>query len=305
MKNFLSPLTLLIAFAFSLFVFTPVAFAGSPGSNPNTNPAPQENDPVNVVTWVYLEGALLNPGGTQAYSLPMRTDLNGIRSLPGQAYVCFMGDTVYAPAGQPFNVIPWFYNGNEGAAYDSYGNPTPGTANYPSTVIDWVLVSIRLTPDGDPVDRKAALLHADGRVEFVNGGFNGVPAGNSVYLLIEHRNHLIIMTPEPVPIIDGTLTYDFRNAQSYIFDPFGFGGAGQKELLPDLPGVYAMFAGNGCQGLCNYSDSDVNYDDRCCWEHLNTTTGSYVIGDYNMNGDCNFNDRINWEFNNSEFTTVP
>lgn len=305
MKKLVSATATVLIIAFSHLVFLSASANNPPVTNQNGNPSSEENVLINVETWVYLEGSLICTSGSPSYSLPMRTNLNSLKILPGQAYCNLMGDTVYSLPGQPYNIIPWYYNGNEGDGYDSYGNPTPGTANYPPNVVDWVLVSLRATPDGTPVCRKAGLLYQDGHVEFVDGGFNCAYPEDELYLVIEHRNHLIIMTPQPVPIIDGIITYDFRNAQSYIDDPFGFGGDGQKELLPDLPGVYAMFAGNGCQGLCAYSDSDVNYDDRSCWENLNTSAGSYVIGDYNMNADCNFNDRIGWEYNNCEFTTVP
>jgi hypothetical protein len=147
-------------------------------------------------------------------------------------------------------------------------------------------------------------LHNDGRVEFVNGGFSccDLNLTDSYYIVIEHRNHLIIMSPELLPIVDGVITFDFRYNQSYINDPFGFGGIGQKQIVT---GVYAMYTGNGSQALTIGSDTDVNFDDRTYWENQNGTTGRYRNGDYNLNGDCNYNDRSTWEFNNGKFTTVP
>jgi hypothetical protein len=263
-------------------------------------------DDINVVTWVYLEGSVINPAGPQTYTLPMRTSLNNLKVLPGQTYQSFFSGTVYTPPGQPYSGAPWFYNGNEGAYYDSYGNPTPGTANYPPTVVDWILVSLREIPDGPAVCRKAALLHNDGHVEFVNGGFSccDLERNESYYIVIEHRHHLVIMSPQPVPVINGILTYDFRNAQSYIDDPFGFGGVGQKELLPNLPGVFAMFTGNGYQ-IEPSASASINFDDRIIWGNQNGVAGRYRNGDFNMNGDVNYNDRIAWEFNNGKDTTVP
>lgn len=38
-----------------------------------------------VETWVYLEGSAIDSGGQSIYTLPMRTALNDIRLLPGQA----------------------------------------------------------------------------------------------------------------------------------------------------------------------------------------------------------------------------
>ena len=263
---------------------------------------------IHLVTSVYLEGSLINPAGIKSYTLPMRTSLNNLRVLPGQTYKSFFAGLVYSPAGQPYTSEPWNYSGNEGDFYDSHGVLEDGAAHYPSTVVDWVLVSLRLTPEGSAICRKAALLHNDGIVEFKDGGFAccELSHDSSYYVVIEHRNHLCVMSPEPLPVIDGILTCDFRYAQSYIDNDFGYGGVGQTEVLP---GIYAMFAGNGDQ-VKLVSDSgndrnDINYNDRTYWGSQNGTVGRYRNGDFNMNGDSNYNDRITWEFNNGKFTSVP
>jgi hypothetical protein len=257
-----------------------------------------------ILTWVYLEGAAIAPGGIQAYTVPMRTSLNDLHILPGQTYQHYFAGTVQSEAGQPYSGAPWNNSGNEGAGYDSNGSPAPGTAGYPATVVDWVLVSLRDGPDGDPVCQQSALLHSDGHIEFVNEGFDcsNIDMDIAYYLVIEHRNHLVVMSPVPLPIVNGTMSFDFRTHQSYIDDPFGFGGIGQKEILP---GVFAMYAGNGDQIMTTHSDTDINFDDRTYWEGHNGEAGQYSNGDYNLNGDCNFNDRITWEYNNGKFTTVP
>jgi hypothetical protein len=306
-------LLIFILFGFLLInISAQASFSRTSGNNlPSENsffyPGSEDFCQVDLVIWLYLEGTVANTMGLQNFELPMRTNLNDLRMLPGQTYVNLQEGDVYSPPGQPYNKAPWFYNGNEGDAYDSYGDPDPGTANYPSTVVDWILVSLRATPDGEAICRKAALLHDDGHVEFVGGGFSGedLDCQGSYYILVEHRNHLMIMSDQPVPVINNTITYDFRNTQSYINDPYNLGGSGQKELLPDLPGTYAMYTGNGDQILNASSRIDLNFDDRIFWENQNMMTGHYCDGDYNLNGDCNFNDRIIFEFNNGIFTTVP
>jgi hypothetical protein len=272
----------------------------------NPGQSSRDNVVINVETWVYIEGALIIdiPG---QYMMPMLSKLNRLHMLPGQSYTKSSGDTVYMLPGQPFNAGPWDYFGSEGILFDSHGDPNPGTANYPITTIDWVLLSLRTAPDAEPVCRKAALLHTDGHVELVDGGFScqGLDENSLYYLVIEHRNHMIVMSPEALEVIDGTISWDFRYADSYIFDPFDVGYKGQKELLPAYPGVFAMNAANGCQGACDLSLSDINLDDRTYWERQNRIIAQYFNGDYNMSGDCNFNDRILWEYNNGIFTSVP
>jgi uncharacterized repeat protein (TIGR01451 family) len=296
--------------------------ATATGELPNGDPISQESDDqqtpeptdptvvklpcATIETWVYLEGAAILPDGSDNYALPMRTTLNDLRLLPGQTYNDFFLGTQYTLPGQPYNTAPWSYAGNEGDAFDSMGDLNFADADYPSTVVDWVLVSLRDTPDGanGPICQAAALLHSDGRVEFV-GEFAccDVDLDESYYLVIEHRNHLIVMSHEPVPITNGKIVYDFRAQQSYIDDPFMFGTfSGQKEIQS---GVFVMLGGNGNQKLSIQSDTDINFDDRTFWESENGIIAKYRNGDYNLNGDTNFNDRRTWELNNGKFTSVP
>ncbi|MBW6501175.1 MAG: HYR domain-containing protein, partial [Bacteroidales bacterium] len=260
---------------------------------------------IEIEAYVYLEGALADPEGTATWTTPMRTDLNDLRILPGQTLVDMFTGNYYTPAGQPYSIAPWLYPGGEGALYDSGGDPSMADAGYPATVVDWVLVSLRTDPEGTggPVCQKAALLHSDGHIEFVTG-FDccDLDLTGTYYLVIEHRNHLIVMSPEPLPIVGGKITYDFRSTQSYIFNSGFDVSVGQKEVLP---GVFAMYAGNGNQTATSSSDTDINFDDRTYWEGQNGTIGRYRNGDYNLNGDTNYNDRTLWEFNNGRFTSVP
>lgn len=274
------------------------------GCNADTINVPLTVTEINVTTWVYLEGAAIDPGGQPTYILPMRTTLNELHVLPGQTYQNYFPGIVFNQQGQPYNVSPWYYNGNECDIYNSNGNPGKGAANYPSTVVDWVLVSLRDAPDGIPFCMQAALLHNDGHVEFVNGGFTcaDIQSCEKYYLVIEHRNHLIVMSDTAISVIGGMITYDFRSTQSYLFDLYGFGGVGQKEIFP---GVYAMYAGNGDQVITPSSDTDLNFDDRTVRDNQNGNAGRYRNGDFNLNGDCNYNDRINYEYNNGKFSTVP
>ncbi len=257
-------------------------------------------DPVEIQATVILEGAAIAESGAQTFTSTMRTKLNSLRVLPGQAYQSFFSGTVCSPVGQPYNIAPWNYSGTEGAAFTSNCNPTPGDAGYATSVVDWVLVSLRVTPSGNPICMAAALLHANGTIEFVGNGFTccDINYNSTYYVVIEHRNHLIVMSHIPVPVVGGKITYNFKNQQSYRTAPIF---AGQKEILP---GVFAMYAGNG-QQVTGTSIRDINFDDRTYWELQNGTTGSYKIGDYNLNADCKFNDRVTWEFNLGKFTSVP
>jgi hypothetical protein len=261
---------------------------------------------VTIETYVYLEGSVIATDGTFTNSLPMRTTLNDFRVLPGQTLSDFFMGNVYSPAGQPYNIAPWNYNGTEGEAYDSHEDPLFGDAGYPPTVVDWVLVSLRDNTEGTggPVCQSAALLHKDGTIEFVSENTCcNIDMNGSYYVVVEHRNHMIVMSHEKVPVNNGKITYDFRDKQSYLYDPFFFGiYVGQKEVLP---GKFAMIAGNGDQNDEQSSDTDINYNDRSFWELENNVIARYRISDYNMNIDVNYNDRTLWEYNNKSITSVP
>jgi hypothetical protein len=277
------------------------------------------NPCVDLNAWVYIEGSITDPNGLpNDYDLPMRTSLNDLQVLPGQTLVDpFFGNKYSAP-GQPYNVEPWNYPGNEGDLFDSGGDPMMGDAGYPATAVDWVLVSLRAdsTGAGGPVCQAAALVHMDGYIELVEP-FEccDLNLTESFYVVVEHRNHLIVMSHMKIPIVPGvdssTITYDFRIQQSYIDDPFMFGAQGQKLIFTNSGElIYAMYAGNGEQtngggAYTDLEDTDINFNDRTFWEGENGTIGEYKTGDYNLNGDTNFNDRVTWERNNGIFTSVP
>ncbi|GJM34142.1 MAG: hypothetical protein DHS20C18_31430 [Saprospiraceae bacterium] len=262
--------------------------------------------PITVQAKVFMEGALVSLLNPSEYNLTMRTLLNDLRILPGQVYEDFFFGTVYSAVGQPFSGPPWNYSGQEGSLFDSGGNLNLGTAGYPFRVVDWVLVSLRADPagTGGPICQAAALVLNDGTIRFVEqfDCFNVDPELD-YYLVVESRNHLIVMSDTAIPVVDGVIIYDFTTQESYIDDPFGFGiFVGQKEVAP---GVFAMFAGNGNQGEAPTSDTDLNFGDRSSWELRNGILGKYFPSDYNLNGDINLNDRILWESNNGKFTSVP
>ena len=172
-----------------------------------------------------------------------------------------------------------------------------------------MLVSLRDTFDGagGPLCQAAALLHESGEIELVDEVFSccGLDFNAAYYLVIEHRNHLIIMSQEPINIdANGKIVYDFTNKQSYEYDPFGFPGlyARQKELPG---GEFCMFGANGSQTQENSDDTDITDSDRGFWEESGMPFGEYNAADYNLNGDVNVNDRKTWELNNGDFTSVP
>lgn len=225
---------------------------------------------------LWLEGAYDTTAGS------MSTALNTARKiLPGQS--------LSAQSGQPYSASPWNYTGTEGTGWTD--------ADYAANVVDWVLVSFRTGIDkSTQVAIAAALLLADGTIQFTEDC--PLPANYSaLYVVVEHRNHIGVMSANPVAIVNNVLSYDFRVADSY-HDTTSFG---QKELTP---GVWAMYGGDGSQtgDILSY---DINGVDKGTWSLDNGVFGLYLPADYNMDGDINGADRGLWGTNNGITSRVP
>jgi len=250
---------------------------------------------------------LIDPSGGLTYNLEeMRSSLNDINLLPGQTFYGAIEGIKYIPPGQPYNEAPWNYAGTEGDIYDSFGDTAFADAGYPETVVDWVLVSLRSEFDGEALCMAAALLHKDGSITMVDE-FTCCELNPLIdyYVVIEHRNHLIVMSPTPVSMTDdGTIAHDFRHADSYSTDP---NSVSQKFLGVNAAGdnVYCMYGANGDQTTSNAADTDINLNDLSFWNIWNNTISTYHKADYSMNADINLNDRIILNDNNGSYSSVP
>jgi len=183
------------------------------------------------------------------------------------------------PNLQPYHHSNWGYHGQE------------QIPNLPLGMVDWVLISFRETLTGDCVARKAGMLLQNGTIAPFDVSISD--SVSSVYVLVEHRNHLPAITAQPIPIANETLTFDFTQTAGYIG-----GGSGQKQLGND----WALFAGNGNQNeAVGY---DINAVDRSYWEAINGSFNIYHPADYNMDNDVSADDRILWGANNGTFSGV-
>ena len=143
---------------------------------------------------VMLEGAYDETLGE------MRTTLNTERGLlPGQIPVNNLVSPT--PAGQPYHLAPWNYMGTEGANWTD--------ADYSADVVDWVLVSARTDiARNTEIERTAALLLKDGTIQFADRCALANVDG-TVHFVVEHRNHMGIMTAQNLDIDNKSVTFDF------------------------------------------------------------------------------------------------
>jgi len=110
-------------------------------------------------------------------------------------------------------------------------------------------------------------------------------APENYYIVIRHRNHLAIMSTDPVPLINNVLTYDFTFAQTQAYgtDPMADLGSGK----------YGMWAGdvNG-DGLVRYNGSSNDKDvilNEIGFQTLNNVISGYKNNDVNMDGLVRYN----------------
>ncbi len=249
----------------------------------NTNPVSRTfDDVISVEIYVFLEGPY---GATDNF---MTNHLNSARGLlPGQALI---GLGQATPAGQPYSDAPWYFEEEIGSLAFS---------NYPPDVVDWLLVSFRTDKTSDTeIAKTAAYLHANGRVTFPNlENIRAISFEEDVYIVIEHRNHMGVMSPESVEVIDGTIVYDFRTQDSYrVSTSFG-----QKEMPS---GDWVMIAGDVDQVADDFS-YDINAYDKVDWVEENGTFGYYKCADLNLDGDVSMRDKALWAENNGKLSAVP
>ncbi len=198
----------------------------------------------------------------------------------------------YLPLTQSYNTAPWNYAGTESVA-----------AIPNNDVVDWVLVEVRETSgdastatSGTVIGRRAGFILKDGSIVDTDGSsaltFSTV-ASQNVFAVIYHRNHIPIMSANPLSSSGNVYTINFSTADTQVYG----GASACKEVTS---GVWGMLSGNALQ------DNQVdNKDKNDVWEVEKGNAG-YYNGDMNMNGQVDTSDeQVNWENNAGKSSKVP
>ncbi len=153
--------------------------------------------PINPTPPMMTAVAMLE-GGFQPTTGLMATQLNSSGILP---------------LSQPYNTAPWNYMGAESVS-----------AIPNDSIVDWVLLETRdaLQP-AQVLSRQAAFINEDGEIVGLNGTSllqANVPQGvDSFYIVVNHRNHLSVMSASPVKKMGNVFFQDFsRNIQDLYTD---------------------------------------------------------------------------------------
>jgi hypothetical protein len=151
----------------------------------------------------------------------------------------------------------------------------------------------------DNIWRCAGWVHQDGTVTFPEDcAFPAIISTSDYYVLIEHRNHLGILTPGypnvgANMVCDGlSLQWDFTLQDSYK-PAFR---VGQKLL----DGRWMMYAANGEQVV---NAATIESGDRTLWRSQQNLLG-YRKGDYNMNVSTGSEDESVWKGNQNKSSGI-
>jgi len=197
--------------------------------------------------------------------------------------------TTLIPLTQPYGAAPYNYAGTE------------AIATLPANMVDWVLVEAR---SGTPniasgvrqtvtVETRAALLLANGDIVDVDGVspvlFSNLTGGTDYYFCVRHRNHLDILTANPVPA-SGTMNYDFTvNIAQAI---------GTNQLKSTGDGFAVMFSGDFNQ------DHTIQTTDFDAWRANSAQLFVYDLLDGNLDQVVQTTDYDVWFPNKAKLATI-
>ncbi len=195
------------------------------------------------------------------------------------------------PLNQPFDTNPsavCYYEGTE--SVDSIPN---------ADVVDWVLIEIRDATDvslATPESirgQQAVFLLSNGSIVDINGSnpkFN-YRVEHQCYISIFHRNHLAVISANPITEVGGIYSYDFSTTASQAYSN------GQKEIVT---GVWGMIAGDAdASGLIDWTDKSGFWDIR-------SGSNGFLNSDMNLDAEVNNLDKNDfWLLNINEESQVP
>lgn len=154
-----------------------------------------------------------------------------------------------------------------------YPQDARGVGSIPIGITDWVLIEFRKGPTAPAVGYRSALLRNDGRIvtdDGVKTELDVAVAPDQYYVIIRHRNHLPVMSANPVTLGAVTSTlYDFTTSSSQ-----GYGNGAMKAVGI---GTYAMFSGDvNSSGIITAADANLVFE--------SVNASGYHARDANLSG---------------------
>jgi hypothetical protein len=214
---------------------------------------------------IFLEGPF--------YETEMNADLNTLNLLP---------------LSQPYNTAPWNYPGTESVA------AIPG-----NQIVDWVLIEGRDAPNAASANqatafaRQAAFLLNDGTIVGLDGSsyiqFTHFLV-ESLFVAVQHRNHLSVLSASPLTETGGTYPYDFTISASQAY----------SDNQNNLGSSFGMIGGNGD------ANSAIDLIDKTSVWMIEAGLQGYLFGDFTMDGQVNNQDKNDvWGGNLGKTSVLP
>ncbi|MBN3036211.1 MAG: PKD domain-containing protein [Bacteroidales bacterium] len=195
------------------------------------------------------------------------------------------------PLSQPYQGAPWNYAGSEAVS------SAPG-----SPVTDWILLELRDAPSAGQATistrlaRRALFILSDGTIRDLDASSLptfSLTVQHQLFAVIWHRNHLGVMSANPLPSAGVTRSYDFTGSAAQIYG----GALGCRELAP---GVWGMTGGDGD------ASGEINNGDKIEVWSPQAGNGGYLPGDFNMDTEVNNDDKNElWGPNTGRGSQVP
>lgn len=195
------------------------------------------------------------------------------------------------PLSQPYNSSPWNYTGTESV---------PSIPN--AEITDWIMVEFRDTTDAalatssTIIEQQAAFLLKDGSVVSLDGSsllsLSSMPL-YQLFAVIYHRNHMEIISANPLSINGSIYSYDFTNSALSVF-----GGAdAHSEISLE---VWGMAGSDG------NADGEVDINDKYSVWLIQAGLQGYLSGDFNLNSEVENNDKNDlWILNLNKNSIIP
>lgn len=194
----------------------------------------------------------------------------------GNDMTSYLSDVI--PLEQPYNEEPWYYSGTE------------KVISIPDSVVDWVLVELHDATDAASVgvatmfEQQASFLAENGLIVGLDGASNLLfthSLTDSLFVVIRHRNHIDVLSANPVTENGNEYTYDFTTGTDKAFNS-------EQKIINEIAVMYG--------GDAN-SDGEINDQDKSAWIIQSGSTG-YKSADFNLNSQVDNQDKNNIWWNN-------
>ena len=148
----------------------------------------------------------------------------------------------------------------------------------PSNAVDWIHLQLRREPDGPSIVSQSLFLRDDGSVITDNGRtsvrIEASTAHTSYYVVLQHRNHVSLMSAEPVAFTNRLVGFDFTESGAALWG----GETGAVKLTETRWGMAAGDADG--DGEVRLADVKLREQQTQAYRGKN----GYYRSDYNLDG---------------------